>query len=92
MYFGNFFHLCVSAVSQKYLIGEKKPVKRDQFFSGDHYLSPTNNFPRLKLTPIKNFYQLTFLLNKNQITETFKKLSYLLYDNLVEWRWVGKSS
>ena len=33
--------------------------------------SPTNNFTRLKLTPTKNFYQLFFLLNKNQITKIF---------------------
>ena len=36
--------------------GEKWPVKSDQFFSGDQYFYPTNNFPRLKLTPTKNFY------------------------------------
>ena len=66
-----------------YLIG-KKPVKSDQCFSGDQYFSPTNNFTRLKLTPTKTFYQLLFLLNKNQITEIFKKISDLLYHNLVE--------
>ena len=47
----------------------KKTVKSDQFFSGDQYFSPANNFTRLKLTPTKNFYQLFFLLNKNQITK-----------------------
>ena len=36
--------------------------------------SPTNNFTRLKLTRTKNFYQLFFLLNKNQITKSFKKI------------------
>ena len=55
----------------RYLINEKNPVKSDQFFSGDQYFSPTNNFTRLKLTPTKTFYQLFFLLNKNQITEIF---------------------
>ena len=70
----------------------KKTMKSDQFFSGDHYSFPTNNFPRLKLTPTKNFYQLLFLLNKNQITEILNKLSDLLYHNLVKWRWVGKAS
>ena len=39
-----------------YLISEKKTVKSDQFFSGDQYFYPTNNFPRLKLTPTKNFF------------------------------------
>ena len=38
---------------------------------------------------IKNFYQLFFLLNKNQITEI---LSDLLYHNLVERRWIEKGS
>ena len=52
-----------------YLIGEKNSLKSDQFFSGGQYFSPTNNFTRLNLTPIKNFYQLFFLPNKNQITE-----------------------
>ena len=53
--------------------------------SGGQYFSPTNNFTRLKLTPTKNFYQLFFLLNKNQITEILKqKLSDLLFLNLVE--------
>ena len=63
-------------------------VKKDQFFSGDQYFSPTNDFTKLKLTPTKNFYQLLFLLNKNQITKIIKKLSDLLYHNLVERRWV----
>ena len=53
---------------------------------------PTNNFTRLKLFSTKNFYQLFFFLNKNQITEILKKLSDLLYHNLIEWRWVGKGS
>ena len=61
---------------------KKEPVKSGQFFSGDQYFSPTNNFTRLKLKPIKSFYQLFFLLNKNQITEIFKKVSALLYHNL----------
>ena len=39
------------------LIGENKnPLKTDQFFRGDQYFSPTNNFTRIKLTPTKNFY------------------------------------
>ena len=71
---------------------KKTSVKRDQFFSGDQYFFPINNFTRLKLTPSKNFYQLYFLLNKNQIPEISKKLSNLLYHNLVEWPWVGKGS
>ena len=62
----------------------------EKFFSGGQYFSPTNNFTRLKLISIKNFYQLFFLLNKNEITEILKKLSDLLYHNLIEWRWVGK--
>ena len=52
----------------------------------------TNNFTRTKLKATKNFYQLFFWLNKNQITEILKKLSDLLYHNLVERRGVGKSS
>ena len=56
---------------------KKKLVKSDQFFSGEQYFSPTNNFTRIKLTPAKNFYQIFFLLNKNQITEILKKLSDL---------------
>ena len=60
-------------------------------FRGDQYFSPTNNFTRLKLTPTKTFYQLFFLLNKNQITEILKSLLYLLY-HLIEWRWLGKRS
>ena len=51
-------------------------MKSDQFFSGDQYFSTTNNFTRLKLAPIKNFYQLifiSFLLNKNQIMEILRK-------------------
>ena len=65
---------------------KKKPVKRDQFFTGDQYFSTTNNFTRLKLKTSKYF-----LLSKNQITEILKKhISDLLYHNLVEWRWVGK--
>ena len=48
-------------------------MKSDQFFSGDQYFSPPNNFTRLKLTLTKNIYQLFFLLNKNQITEILKK-------------------
>ena len=65
-------------------------MKSDQFFSGDQYFPPTNHFTRLKLTPTNKNYQLFFLLSKNQITEILKKLSDLLYHNLVEWRWVGK--
>ena len=34
----------------------KKPVKSDQFFSGDKYFYPTNNFTRLKLRPISCFF------------------------------------
>ena len=41
-----------------YLMDEKTTVKRDQFFIGNQYFSPTNNFTRLKLTPTKNFYVL----------------------------------
>ena len=66
--------------SIEYLIDQKKKkklVKSDQFFSGEQYFSPTNNFTRIKLTPTKNFYQIFFLLNKNQITEILKKLSDL---------------
>ena len=47
-------------------------VKSDQFFSGYQYISPTSNFTLLKVTLTKNFYQLFFLLNKNQITEILK--------------------
>ena len=71
---------------------KKKPVKSDQFFSGDQYFSPSYKFTRLQLTSTKNFYQLFFLLNKNQKTEILKKLSDLLYHNLVEWRWEEKGS
>ena len=59
-------------------------MKKDQLFSGDQYFCTTNNYTRLKLTLTKTFYQLFFLLNKNQIMETLKKLSDLLYHNLVE--------
>ena len=38
-----------------YLMDEKTTVKRDQFFIGNQYFSPTNNFTRLKLTPTKKF-------------------------------------
>ena len=44
----------------------------------------TNKFTQLKLTPTKNFYLLFFLLNKNQKRKFKKKLSDLLYYNLVE--------
>ena len=67
-------------------------MKNYEFFSGDQYFSPTNNFTQLKLTPTKNFYHLVFLLYENQITEILKRLSDLLYHNLVEWSWVGKGS
>ena len=67
-------------------------MKSGQFYSGDQYFSPTNNFTRLKLSPTKGFYQLFFLLNKNQIIEILKKLSDLLYHDLVERRWVGKGN
>ena len=64
-------------------IGEKKTEKSEQFFCGDQYISPTNNFTRLKLTPTKSFYQLFFLLNKNhdknQITEILKKIYQIYY-------------
>ena len=52
-----------------------------------NFLLVTNIFPRLKLTPTKNFYQLFFLLNKKQTTEILKNLlSDLIYHNLVERR------
>ena len=57
-------------MKRQYLISEKT-MESDQFFIGEQYFSPTNNF---KLTPTKNFYQLFFLLNKNQIAEIFKKI------------------
>ena len=81
------------SVSQKhppYRWKKNKTVKSDNIFCSKQYFCPTNNFTRLKLTPIKNFYQLFFLLNKKQITQILKKLSGLLYHNLVERRWVGK--
>ena len=53
---------------------KKKTVKIDQFFSGEQYFSPTNNFTRLKLTPTKIFISFFFFLNKNQITEILKKI------------------
>ena len=34
---------------------KKNPVKSDQFFSGEQYFSPSNNFTRIELTPSKNF-------------------------------------
>ena len=40
--------------SIEYLIDQKKKkklVKSDQFFSGEQYFSPTNNFNRIKLNP-----------------------------------------
>ena len=53
---------CLSAPVHKsliYHIGEKKKkknlVKSDQFFSGEQYFSPSNNFTRIELTPSKNF-------------------------------------
>ena len=72
------------------LSAKKKPVKSDQLFSGGHCFSTTNYFTRLKLTPTKNFYQLFFLLNKNQTMGILKKLSDLLYHNVAKWRWVGR--
>ena len=57
-----------------YLIGEKKPGEKWPFYSSDQYFTLTNNFTRLKLAPIKKFVQLFFLLNKNQVTEIFKKI------------------
>ena len=62
-------------------------MKSDQFFSGDQYFSPTNNFTHLKLTPIKTFYQLFFLLNKNQIMEILKK--YRIYNTIIWFSGVG---
>ena len=56
--------------------------KVTNFFSVDQYFSPNNNFIRLKLTPTKNFYQFVFLLNKNQITEIFKK-NYQIYNTII---------
>ena len=86
--------LCTRRTSQEiyYLIGEKKPSEKWQIFCGDQYFSPTYNYTRLKLTPTRIFYQLFFLLKKNQIMEILKELSYLLCHILVEWRWVGKGS
>ena len=43
-----------------------------------NFLVVTNNFARLKLTPTKNFYQLFFLLSKNQITETLKNIIFII--------------
>ena len=63
------FYTIIWDLKKTYLIGKKKPVKNEQFFSGDQYFSSTNSFTRLKLTLTNNFYQLYFLLNKNQITE-----------------------
>ena len=74
-------------LSGQYLIGEKK-IR----WKVTNFLVVINIFPRLKLTPTKNFRQLFFLLNKIQITEILKELSDLLYHNLVEWRWVVKGS
>ena len=71
-----------------YLIVEKRPVKCDQSFSDDQNFSPTNNFTRLKLTTTKNFYQLFFLLNKNQITENLKK-NYQIYYTITWLSGVG---
>ena len=51
-----------------------------------------NIFPQLKLTRTKNFYQLFFLLNKNQITEILKTIIRFIMPNLVERRWLGKGS
>ena len=77
----------------EYLIGETKTGEKWPLFNGDQYFLPTNNFTRPKLTATKKFYQLFFLLNKNQITEILKKkLSDLLHDNMIERRWVGKRS
>ena len=89
------YHLMHSnALPRKFttLSVKRNPVKNDKLFCGDQYFSPTYNYTRLKLTPIKIFYQLFFLLKKNQITEILKKLSYLLCHILVEWRWVEKGS
>ena len=63
-------------------------MKSDQFFSGDQYFPPTNNFTRLKLTPTKNFYQLFFLLNKDQIMEILKK-NYQIYYTIIWLSGVG---
>ena len=52
----------------------------------DQYFYPT------KISVDQKFYQLFFLLNKNQIQEILKKLSDLLYHILAEWRWAGKGS
>ena len=68
---------------------KKTPVKSEQFFSCDQHFFPTNNFTGLKLKTTKSFYQLVFLLNKNKITKILKKLSDLLYHNLVERSGVG---
>ena len=63
-------------------------MKSNQFYSGDQYFSPTNNFTRLKLTATKNFYRLFFLLNKNHITEIFKK-NYQIYYTIIWLSGVG---
>ena len=57
-------------------------MKSDQFFNGDQYFFPTNNFPRLVLAPTKNFYQLFFLLNTNRITEILEK-NYQIYYTII---------
>ena len=57
----------------KYLIGEKQPVKSDQFFGGNQYFSPTNNFTRLKIKFDQKFLSVTFSPEQNQITKMLKK-------------------
>ena len=52
-----------------------KPVKSDQFFSGDQYFSATNNFIRLKLTPVFFVFVFYFFTDKVSFFFVFKKQS-----------------
>ena len=81
----------LTSVTFTYPIGKKNPVKSDQFFSGDRYFYPTDNFTLLKLTQTKHFYLLLFLLNKNQIREILKK-NYQIYYTIVWLSDVGSGS
>ena len=53
-----------------------------------NFLVVTNNFARLKLTPTKNFYQLFFILSKNQITETLKNIIFIIPQSV--WAALGR--